>query len=126
MVMIYSLLGHRAACWAGINQRVLHHWVRGLPAQDPAVGAPTYQLQKAGVVLVISEPPIPVLLYWGATSAGLFLGLFIPGSSLPGFLSPNLCQVPCTAALTFSRTETCLWRETGGSGEHTAAPGRGW
>lgn len=59
MVMIYSLLGHRAACWAGINQRVLHHWVRGLPAQDPAVGAPTYQLQKAGVVLVISESPHP-------------------------------------------------------------------
>lgn len=42
MVMIYSLLGRRAACWAGINQRVLHHWVRGLPAQDPTVGTPTY------------------------------------------------------------------------------------
>ena len=61
MVMIYSLLGCRAACWAGIDQRVLHHWLGGggLPAQDPAVGAPTYQLQSAGVVLVISEPPHP-------------------------------------------------------------------
>ena len=31
----------------------------GLPAQDPAVGAPTYQLPSAGGVLVISEPPHP-------------------------------------------------------------------
>lgn len=29
MVMIYSLLGCRAACWAGIDQRVLHHWLGG-------------------------------------------------------------------------------------------------
>lgn len=65
MVMIYSLLGRRAACWAGINQRVLHHWVRGLPAQDSTVGTLTYQLQRAGVVLVISELPPPQLCYPG-------------------------------------------------------------
>lgn len=65
MVMIYSLLGCRAACWAGIDQRVLHHWLGGLPAQDPAVGALTYQLQSAGVVLVISETPPPQLCYSG-------------------------------------------------------------
>lgn len=33
----------------GINQRVLHHWVRGLPAQDSTVGTLTYQLQGQGL-----------------------------------------------------------------------------
>lgn len=73
-------------------------------------------------------PPTPALLSWGAASTGLFLGLFIPGSSLPGFLSPNLCQVPPTAALTFSPGQRpalggrqaevgSTWRPRAGDGE---------
>lgn len=98
----------------------------GAACPGPRSGRPDLPAAKCrGCVGNFRNPPTLALLFWGAASTGLFLGLFIPGSSLPGFLSPNPRQVPRTAALTFSPGQRPAFAGRQAEVGRTWRPGRG-